>query len=243
MPLTSHSQRRIVTVQFDRIVIAVPDLPAAAAQYQQLLGAPPYHREQPTAQHTAWWDLGNTVIELAPDGVDRPGIRGIVVGIPVAGPADAPVANALGIDVRACDGSVTATWRRSQTGARACSLSVDHVVLRTADAQACIDLFTGELGVRLALDRHAPQWGGRMLFFRAGKMTLEVIAPDEQLPNGSHFWGLAYACQDIDEQVRVLDARGVAVSAVREGRKPGTKVATVRSHCLDIPTLLIQPAT
>ena len=32
----------------------------------------------------------------------------------------------------------------------------------------------------------------------------------------------------------------VAVSEVREGRKPGTRVCTVKSHCLDVPTLLVQ---
>jgi hypothetical protein len=121
-------------------------------------------------------------------------------------------------------------------------LSVDHVVLRTDDAQACIELFAGELGIRLALDKSAPTWGGRMLFFRAGKLTLEVIESAADAASGNSFWGLAYQCQDLAGLIHTLGGRGVAVSAMREGRKPGTVVATLKSHHLDIPTLLIQPA-
>ena len=41
----------------------------------------------------------------------------------------------------------------------------------------------------------------------------------------------------------MLGERGIAASSMREGRKPGTLVATLKSHNLGIPTLLIQPAT
>jgi hypothetical protein len=41
----------------------------------------------------------------------------------------------------------------------------------------------------------------------------------------------------------ILAQRGVTLSGIREGRKPGTRVATVKSHCLGIPTLLIEPVT
>ena len=119
--------------------------------------------------------------------------------------------------------------------------SVDHVVLRTSDAEACIDLFEGELGIRLALDKTVPEWGGRMLFFRHGKMTLEVIQHLQRPPEQDFFWGITYLCKDIDATVAQLDRRGVAHSPVREGRKPGTRVTTVKSHCLGLPTLLIGP--
>ena len=58
--------------------------------------------------------------------------------------------------------------------------SFDRIVICVPDLRvACDDyaaLFNGELGIRLALDQDVPQWGGRMLFFRTGKLTLEVIA-------------------------------------------------------------------
>ena len=39
-----------------------------------------------------------------------------------------------------------------------------------------------------------------------------------------------------------LDSRGVRLSEVRAGRKPGTRVTTLKSRDLGIPTLLIEPA-
>jgi hypothetical protein len=36
---------------------------------------------------------------------------------------------------------------------------------------------------------------------------------------------------------------GLDVSEVRTGRRPGTRVFTVRSGALGVPTLVIQPAT
>ncbi len=39
-----------------------------------------------------------------------------------------------------------------------------------------------------------------------------------------------------------LRAAGVSLSELRKGRKPGTRVATVKSHCLGLPTLLLEPA-
>jgi hypothetical protein len=56
------------------------------------------------------------------------------------------------------------------------------------------------------------------------------------------FWGIAFQCRDIERSAAEMMQRGVAVSAVRDGRKPGTRVATVKSSCLDIPTLLIEQA-
>ena len=230
-----------MAIQFDRIVVVVPALPAAVEDNRMLLGAPPFQCSPPHPA-AAWWDLGNTVIELVQGAVERAQVRGIVFSAPGAGPHDTPITNRLGIELHNCNGSATAEFRGSHPEARAAGFSVDHVVLRTGDAEACIELFADELGIRLALDRNAPQWGGRMLFFRAGKLTLEVIAPDAEQAEGTYFWGLAYACPDLRQQVQALQARGVSVSAVREGRKPGTAVATVKSHCLEIPTLLIQPA-
>lgn len=79
-----------------------------------------------------------------------------------------------------------------------------------------------------------------MLFFRTGKLTLEVIEPVADKPSRDAFWGIAYRCDDLELTRRQLTGRGVAVSAIRQGRKPGTRVMTVKSHCLDIPTLLLE---
>jgi hypothetical protein len=80
-----------------------------------------------------------------------------------------------------------------------------------------------------------------MLFFRAGKLTLEVIEPLGEPPAADYFWGIAYQCADLQRTALQLASRGVSLSVIRAGRKPGSFVATVKSHCLEIPTLLLQP--
>lgn len=119
---------------------------------------------------------------------------------------------------------------------------VDHLVLYSHDAEATIRRF-GEagLGLRLALDQDVPDWGGRMLFFRCGKLTLEVLVPTRELQRPDYFWGLAYQSSDVAVSHQRLSQAGVQVSDVRDGRKPGTQVCTVKSHTVGIPSLLLQP--
>lgn len=231
-----------MSTKFDRIVLAVTDLPVAVAQYQQFFGRPPVSGRTQQGELCAWWGLSNTVIELAQCTVGEARLQAIVFSSLDAGRREISVSNSLGLDIRLGDGRATTDFRQREVAAQCAELSVDHVVLRTDDAQACIDLFAGELEVRLALDKTVPQWGGRMLFFRAGKLTLEVIESAEAKSATTTFWGLAYQCHNLQDFVDKLGARGVVASGIREGRKPGTLVATLKSHSLGIPTLLIQPA-
>ncbi len=222
---------------FDRIVIAVSQLDGAVADYRALLGCSPLPGLP--GSPGCCFDLGNTLVELAPLG-EPEGIRGLVfesAGAPVD-----PIAldNPRGLDLWLADGSSAATLRAA--GDRS-ALQVDHLVLRTADAPGCIALLARELGLRLALDQTVPEWGGRMLFFRAGKLTLEVIEPGRDAPARDSFWGIAYRCEDIERSARQLTQRGINLSAIRPGRKAGTRVMTVKSHCLGIPTLFIEHPT
>lgn len=220
---------------FDRIVIAVPDLQAAVPEYQQLLGAP-VPLNKPTS---AWFVLPNTVIELVQYSGNTAVIRGIVFGSETSPVGDEEVANTLGLDIRLCSGASTSDQRARQPEVEAGDFRVDHLVLRTTSAPDCIDLFGRQLGIRLALDQTVPEWGGRMLFFRTGKLTLEVIESQRETPTEDYFWGIAYQCADLEKTAAHLAARGVALSEIRAGRKQGSVVATVKSHCLGIPTLLI----
>jgi len=227
---------------FDRIVIAVPDLTAAVAQYQQLWGVAPCQITNARGLPAAWIGLPNTILELVTGEVDQPRIQGLVFSAEAAD-GDRPVPNSLQLDITLCDGQAALDFRQEQVEAQLTGLRVDHLVLRTGDAGACIDLFANRLGIRLALDKTVPEWGGRMLFFRAGKLTLEVIESARDTTAANFFWGIAFGCKDISQMSGVLEQRGVALSEIRDGRKPGTRVATIKSHCLGIPTLLIEPAT
>ena len=53
--------------------------------------------------------------------------------------------------------------------------------------------------------------------------------------------GIAFQCGDLERTALELARRGVSLSGIRPGRKPGSLVATVKSHCLGIPTLFLQP--
>jgi len=136
---------------------------------------------------------------------------------------------------------------------RAAIFGLDHAVVRTADAEAAKALYGDGLGLRLALDRSFPQWGARLLFFRVGGITLEVAAalsPDSGEADGKpilssdrdQLWGLSFRVRDADGARARLDALGFDVSEVREGRKPGTRVFSVRDGTCDVPTLILQPA-
>lgn len=223
---------------FDRIVVAVPRLAEAGAEYGQLLGLEPSLLERNECARL-WFHLPNVVIELVQSRVDQPLIQAIAFADPDAGNSDKAVSNNRGLDIRLCNGQQTQA-RRVQGENEKEGFLVDHIVLRTADAQDCVDLFGRQLGVRLALDKTVPEWGGRMLFFRTGKLTLEVIESAKEKPAVDYFWGIAYQCQDLEQTAGLLAGRGVALSGIRPGRKPGSHVATVKSHCLGIPTLLLQ---
>ena len=225
--------------RFERIIVAVPRLAEAVANYRLLLGLEPANIEGERPPR-AWFELPNTIIELVESAGEESRLQGIVFGAAGAGIRDEPVANTRGLDIRLCD-PVGGAPLRGQAGEPALGgLRVDHLVLRTSDAADCIELFGRRLGIRLALDKTVPEWGGRMLFFRAGKLTLEVIEAVQESPAADHFWGIAFQCGDLQRTALDLAGRGVTLSGIRPGRKPGSLVATVKSHCLGIPTLFIQ---
>ena len=224
---------------FERIVISVPDLEQATLSYRRLTGLAGVPAVLPGPVDVEWFGLGNTIVELRQSDCEAATLSGLVFSSDDEGAAAGRLANELSLDLRLSLGLELASVAGGALPVG--ELRVDHLVLRTGSAGDCIALFAQRLGIRLALDRLVPEWGGRMLFFRTGKLTLEVIASEDI--SRTEFWGIAYQCADIAETRSKLQEREVTVTEIREGRKPGTLVATVKSHCLDIPTLLIGPAT
>jgi catechol 2,3-dioxygenase-like lactoylglutathione lyase family enzyme len=128
--------------------------------------------------------------------------------------------------------------------AGACVFALDHAVIRTADAEATRALYGEGLGLRLALDRRFEQWGARLLFFRVGGLTVEVAAElGTQTEPGApdRLWGLSYRVAAADAARSRLAELGFDVSEVREGRKPGTRVFSVRDGTCGVPTLFLEP--
>lgn len=115
--------------------------------------------------------------------------------------------------------------------------ALDHVVVRTSDASAAIALYGQGLGIRLALDREIG--GRRMLFFRIGGVTLEVVE-DPSVTGADVLHGVAYRVRDIDAAHARMLASRLAVSEVRDGAKPGTRVFTVQDGTCAVPTLILR---
>ncbi len=253
---------------FQRIRIACPSLPDAIAEYALLLGFPPAWRgEVKFPQYSdyspcAWFVVNNTILELLPNPDQKAAVYGLVFrseelcatgeliyrnddGVEYVNAeqlVDEPQAMNQWLSLESDTSLGALVTNASPLADEDIVQSVDHVVLYTNDADRCVQTFGEQgLGLRLALDKHVPEWGGRMLFFREGKLTLEIIQPNDEFEGDDYFWGIAYQVANIDATVSRLQSQGVSTSAVRDGRKPGTKVATIKSHHLNIPTLLVQP--
>jgi len=120
----------------------------------------------------------------------------------------------------------------------------DHVVVQSTDAEASRALYGDVLGLRLALDRKFEDWGVRLMFFRTGHLTVEVAASLAQAEAAAvdRFWGISWRVPDLDATHTRLVAAGFEVSEIRTGRRPGTRVATVRAETHGVATLIIGPA-
>jgi catechol 2,3-dioxygenase-like lactoylglutathione lyase family enzyme len=119
--------------------------------------------------------------------------------------------------------------------------AMDHIVIATADPERAAALYGARLGLDMALDRSHPDWG-RLMFFRCGDLIVEVVHRPGKDADARHdrLWGLSWRVADIDATRERLVSSGVDVSDVRTGRKPGTRVLTVRSSTCGIPTLLVE---
>ena len=117
---------------------------------------------------------------------------------------------------------------------------MDHVVINSNDPDGLIDLYRDKYGIRLALDQFVEQWGGRMLFFRTNHTTIEAIGIKKEESPEDFLWGLAWTTKDIKKTHKRLVDAGVSITDIKDGRKPKTLVATIKSHCSEVPTLLIE---
>ena len=119
---------------------------------------------------------------------------------------------------------------------------IDHVVILSADADATRDLYRDAFGIRLALDREFPDWGARQLFFKIDGVVLEIGASLKQEPDSSkpdELWGVCWRVPEIDAARARLVRSDWDVSEVRPGRKPGTRVCTIRNRTHGVSMLLL----
>jgi catechol 2,3-dioxygenase-like lactoylglutathione lyase family enzyme len=118
----------------------------------------------------------------------------------------------------------------------ACVHALDHVVLRTSNIDAAKSLYGTALGIRLALERDIN--GIRMLFFRVGGVTLEIVEDTSQ-GDVDVFYGAAYRVRDIQAAHQRLTQAGFDLSPMRAGHKNGTNVFSVRDRTHNVATLIL----
>jgi catechol 2,3-dioxygenase-like lactoylglutathione lyase family enzyme len=119
--------------------------------------------------------------------------------------------------------------------------AMDHIVVSTADPERAAALYGARLGLDMALDRSHPEWG-RLMFFRCGDLIVEVTHRPGKYADATRdtLWGMTWRVADVDATRERLTQSGVDVSEVRPGRKPGTRVMSVRSSTCGVPTLLLE---
>jgi len=117
---------------------------------------------------------------------------------------------------------------------------LDHLVINTNDADGFIEIYQDIYGIRLALDKVIDAWKKRMLFFRLNKTTIEVVEEKDANSAVDKLWGLAWSVRNLKETHARLTNAGIQISEIKLGIKENTKVATVKSHTHNVPTLLIE---
>jgi len=157
----------------------------------------------------------------------------------------------IAIARRGGTGGVTQFFVEQSTAHAAPALSgndavagLDHVVITSSNPDRAAALYGARLGLDLRLDRANPEWGSRLQFFRCGDAIIEVGSKIDAAAGDQpdRFGGLAWRVRDAGPVHARLVSSGFDVSELRKGRKPGTRVFTVRSRTVGVPTLILESA-
>jgi catechol 2,3-dioxygenase-like lactoylglutathione lyase family enzyme len=250
----------------DHILLEAVDLPAAVRAYETLLGRACDARDTDGGAARAWFRLSNLSLAIvagtgtglasmafAVGDFDRArqlaGRRGLVSARPAATaggdaqrlPLSETATHGVRLSLVARDLGIGGA-ERATAAADATLGGLDHVVIRSPNPERAVALYGGRLGLDLRLDRSNPDWGSRLLFFRCGDLVVEIAhALRDGVSDGPDtLWGLSWRAADIEAAHARLLAAGVAVSDIRPGRRPETRVFTVHDGTQGVPTLVIQ---
>lgn len=232
-----------------RVELSAPEAPLRAA-YAALLSADARRLERPNAHIVAGPGPAHRVL-LEVDDVNGAARLLGRRGLPVAGPTEAAPPGLTGTDVRTASSvplGICAARRPSESfGSSDTDITgIDHLVFMCNDRDQAVALFGATLGLDFRLDRRIPDVGApgpetpesgepatdvHQMFFRGGEIIFEVVAgaprPADAAP--VELWGIAWHSPDLERtRTRLLDA-GLSVTPIRAGRKPGTRIATVRN--------------
>ena len=253
-----------IVTGLDHIVLVVPDLGAGEAAYASLLGRPADWRAQAEGgAASAIFRVANTSLELmAPAGegpvadrlreiiaVDGPGLKTLAFGTADIETAHhrltrrglKPFEIMPGESTNEIDGK-RREWRRFRCSDEETSGVKTFLIQSDAPLPVRPAEDGGVVALDLALDRNAPEWKTRFLFFRTGGLTFEVIhrlGETHDPAAADRIWGLTWTVEDLSAAHARLTDAGFNISEIRKGRKPGTRVFTVREGTMNVPTLFI----
>ncbi|CAM3714967.1 VOC family protein [Tsukamurella ocularis] len=221
----------------DQVILDVPT--EARVAHARLLGAEPAERYTAEGIDVAVgapsWASASGLLVAADDAAaaaklaERRGLPVTDVGAGFAGAADGLVLGLAG-----------PTEPATAPGAEI--TGVDHVVVTSPNRDRIIATLCGRLDFDLRLDR-VQSWGVHQLFFRRGDLLVEVVLQEGEgvEPAGPDaLWGVAWRTVDADATHTRLTEQGIAMSEVRRGAKPGTRVATVKDPALGVPTIVLE---
>jgi catechol 2,3-dioxygenase-like lactoylglutathione lyase family enzyme len=261
-----------VITGLDHVAIAVRDFDAAVDGYRRLLGREPELEPRDGANRAWFHLANMALEVIAPDGQGPAGDRvrtrldaageGLWIaafqvqdvaaaarlvsrrGLEVEPTPTVARVRAAGLDFVLTPGRIGAEPSPAVGDEVAAVPALDHIVVHTPNPDRALGLYGAKFGLDLRLDRTNEQWGARQLFFRCGGTVFEVgaslKAPITDEPD--RFGGLAWRVTDPDAARARIAAAGFYVSEVRTGRKPGTKVFTVRDAPGGAPTLMLMPS-
>jgi catechol 2,3-dioxygenase-like lactoylglutathione lyase family enzyme len=219
--------------ELDSVLLDVPNLADAKAAYSRLLGTdmphPQLHLGLPEWAPYPGMLFRVGDLSSAARLVDRRGLSLISRGDLATGEADGLT---LGLTQR----PAAPAQSGPETG------QIDHLVLSSPNRDRVVATLCGRLGFDLRLDRKQ-SWGVHQLFFRCAGLVVEVVLRTDEAadPSGpDSLWGIAWRTDDIDATHARLMAAGVTLGDIRNGHKPGTRVATVKDPGLAVPTILIE---
>lgn len=252
----------------DHVAVAVRDFDAAVDGYRRMFGREPDLQPGDGAQR-AWFRFPNMALEIVAPGDDHPG-HAVRARLDEAGEGvwlaafqvdDVAAATKLlgrrGLSVEPM-GELTRVqaaglhfllWPKRErvtsppTGEAAAAVSsMDHIVVHSPNPDRAVGIYGAKFGMDLRLDRENAQWGARQLFFNCGGAVFEVGASLKTpvSTDQDSFGGFAWRVTDADAARDRIAAAGFNVSEVRTGRKPGSRVFTVRDAPGGVPTLMIE---
>ncbi len=249
-------------LSLDHLTIATTDLQGDAASYETLLGCAPAWRGVWDGRDACRFASGNVDVMLvasdsstglvgaafAVDDLQRLRRRAGNVGLDVVDGPDHPEGMPMLAltDDDASRGLALSFLERTRPAAEPSTvLGLDHIVVASTDATATAYLLGSRLGLDLRMDLSRADWNARLLFFRCGDLIVEVFQTlDADTPAAQdRFYGLSWRVADAEAASDRLSAAGFDVSETRKGRRPGTRVLTVRDGTAGVATLLLQPPT